>query len=224
MLTPVTQPFTFTINQSVLCTSWSHTLGHPSLRWSFKMLSWSPSEKVLWALVARDSVLGALWFTLHFPWPQLSVNRVDSLYWGQESGPKFGSVTLSQACPSEGPWGPSSVKRAWVNHPGGASWGHSIWRVAKAPVQVGHTQWWETPIHTRHLTLSSCNMCFIWKEIAFRGGLPGDSVVKNPPTSAGDIDSIPGHGRSHMPWSNSARVPQLLSPSSEAKKPQLLKP
>ena len=30
----------------------------------------------------------------------------------------------------------------------------------------------------------------------------GGSVVKNPPASAGDMGSIPGPGRSHMPWSN----------------------
>ena len=32
----------------------------------------------------------------------------------------------------------------------------------------------------------------------FLGGL----VVKNPPTNAEDMDSIPGLGRSHMLWSN----------------------
>ena len=31
---------------------------------------------------------------------------------------------------------------------------------------------------------------------------PGGSVVKNPPASAGDTGSIPGPGRSHMPWGN----------------------
>ena len=37
------------------------------------------------------------------------------------------------------------------------------------------------------------------------GGLPyfpGGSVVKNPPANAGDTDSIPGLGRSHMLQSN----------------------
>ena len=33
-------------------------------------------------------------------------------------------------------------------------------------------------------------------------GFPGDAVVKNPPANAGDMDSSPGPGRSHMPWSN----------------------
>ena len=33
-------------------------------------------------------------------------------------------------------------------------------------------------------------------------GFPGGTVVKNPPAHAGDTGSIPGLGRSHMPWSN----------------------
>ena len=32
--------------------------------------------------------------------------------------------------------------------------------------------------------------------------VPGSPVVKNLPANAGDSDSIPGPGRSHMPWSN----------------------
>ena len=41
--------------------------------------------------------------------------------------------------------------------------------------------------------------------LAFLGG----SVVKNQPRNAGDTGSIPGPGRSHMPWSSC--VPQRLS-------------
>ena len=33
-------------------------------------------------------------------------------------------------------------------------------------------------------------------------GFPGGAVVKNPPANAGDTDSSPGPGRSHMLWSN----------------------
>jgi len=33
-------------------------------------------------------------------------------------------------------------------------------------------------------------------------GFPGGSVVEKPPAIAGDMSSIPGLGRSHMPWSN----------------------
>ena len=42
-------------------------------------------------------------------------------------------------------------------------------------------------------------------------GFPGGAVVENPPANAGDRGSSPGLGRSHMPWSNWAREPQLLS-------------
>ena len=53
---------------------------------------------------------------------------------------------------------------------------------------------------------------------------PGDAVVKNPPAKAGDMGSSPGLGRSHMPWSNYACVPQLLSLCYRAREPQLLSP
>ena len=52
-------------------------------------------------------------------------------------------------------------------------------------------------------------------------GFPGGAVVKNPPANAGNMGSIPGPGRSHMPRSNEARAPQLLSLCSRASEPQL---
>ena len=42
-------------------------------------------------------------------------------------------------------------------------------------------------------------------------GFPGGAVVGNLPANAGDMGSSPGLGRSHMPRSNWAREPQLLS-------------
>ena len=42
-------------------------------------------------------------------------------------------------------------------------------------------------------------------------GFPGGTVVENLPANAGDTGSSPGPGRSHMPPSNWARDPQLLS-------------
>ena len=42
-------------------------------------------------------------------------------------------------------------------------------------------------------------------------GLPGGGVVENLPANAGDTGSSPGLGRSHMPRSDWAREPQLLS-------------
>ena len=49
-------------------------------------------------------------------------------------------------------------------------------------------------------------------------------MVKNSPASAGDTGSIPDLERSHIPQSNSAQVPQILSLCSGAQEPQLLKP
>ena len=42
-------------------------------------------------------------------------------------------------------------------------------------------------------------------------GFPGGAVVENLPANAGDTGLRPGLGRSHMPRSNWAREPQLLS-------------
>ena len=42
-------------------------------------------------------------------------------------------------------------------------------------------------------------------------GFPGGAVVENLPANAGDTGSSPGLGRSHIPRSNWARGPQLLS-------------
>ena len=42
-------------------------------------------------------------------------------------------------------------------------------------------------------------------------GFPGGALVENLPANAGDTGSSPGLGRSHMPWSNWACEPQLLS-------------
>ena len=49
-------------------------------------------------------------------------------------------------------------------------------------------------------------------------------LVKNLPANAGGTGSIPGLGRSHMPWSDQAHVPQLLSLYSRARELQLLSP
>ena len=53
---------------------------------------------------------------------------------------------------------------------------------------------------------------------------PGGPVVKNLPANAGDTGLILDLGRSHMLQSNQARLPQLLSLCSRARKLQLPKP
>ena len=44
-----------------------------------------------------------------------------------------------------------------------------------------------------------------------QGGFLSGAVVENLPANAGDAGSSPGLGRSHMPQSNWAREPELLS-------------
>ena len=69
-----------------------------------------------------------------------------------------------------------------------------------------------------NITLSYLQDCSDWEDF------PGGAVVKNPPANAGDTGSSPGPGRSHMPRSNEAHAPQLLSLHSRACEPQLLSP
>ena len=45
------------------------------------------------------------------------------------------------------------------------------------------------------------------------GDFPGGPVANNSPAKAGDTGSLPGLGRSPLPWGNQAHVPQLLKPS-----------
>ena len=71
--------------------------------------------------------------------------------------------------------------------------------------------------------ISWCSTTLIFKSHWF-WDFPGGAVVKNPPANAGDRGSSPGPGRSNMPWSNKAHVPQLLSLCSRACEPQLLSP
>ena len=53
---------------------------------------------------------------------------------------------------------------------------------------------------------------------------PADSGDKNLFANAGGMVSIPGPGRSHIPWNNQACVPQLLSTCSRTCPPQQEKP
>ena len=48
-------------------------------------------------------------------------------------------------------------------------------------------------------------------------------MLKNPPANAGDTRLIPGLGRCHVPQSNQAYKPQLLSLHFRACKQQFLK-
>ena len=56
------------------------------------------------------------------------------------------------------------------------------------------------------------NRCVFLVKEGMRRDFPACAVVKNPAANAGDMGSIPGPGRSRMPRSHQARVPQLLRP------------
>ena len=62
------------------------------------------------------------------------------------------------------------------------------------------------------------------KEYLWGGGACslGASMVKNLPANVGDTDSTPDFGWSHMPQSNYAHEPQLLSLCFRAQELQLL--
>ena len=62
----------------------------------------------------------------------------------------------------------------------------------------------------------SCPMSVLREILRVFRGFPGGSVVKNLSPTAGDMGSMPDLGRSHMPQSNKALVPQLLSLCSRA--------
>ena len=61
-----------------------------------------------------------------------------------------------------------------------------------------------------------------WLQKRLVGDLPGHPVFKNLPANVGDKGSIPGPGRSHMPWNNQVSAAQLLSKSSATRKDSLL--
>ena len=68
--------------------------------------------------------------------------------------------------------------------------------------------------HVRNEAKDSSEIFAGRKESCFKTlewGFPGGAVVENLPANARNRGSSPGLGRSHMPWSNWAREPQLLS-------------
>ena len=79
-------------------------------------------------------------------------------------------------------------------------WGQATWVLMSFPSDCG-TQY---SLKTTALGQRERYSKIYW-------GFPGGAVVENLPANAGDTGSSPGLGRSHMPRSNWAREPQLLS-------------
>ena len=61
-----------------------------------------------------------------------------------------------------------------------------------------------------YLVLKKKNLWIYWIK-TYNSGFPGGAVVESAPANAGDMGSSPGLGGSHMPRSDWAREPQLLS-------------
>ena len=110
------------------------------------------------------------------------------------------------------------------------------WSLKKRWTYYTTSLYFFSPQENKCFYLASCTRvtwCFIpqccfrpsfakfFEEVS-REGFPVGSVVKNLPANAGDMGSIPNPGRSHRPWSNGARVPQLLSLCSRARELRLL--
>ena len=99
----------------------------------------------------------------------------------------------------------------WIGSKGLRSFAASVWfkQEKKAPRQM-----WQTRInlnHWYHVLIVLFSVLFYMLKMLIIWGFPGGAVVENLPANAGDMGSSPGLGRSHMPQSNWAREPQLLS-------------
>ena len=103
-----------------------------------------------------------------------------------------------------GEWG-AAVE--WVQSFSFARW-KVIWR-----------WWWWL-----HNIVNVLNATELYTLKRLKWGFPGGTVVKNPPANSEDTGSSPGPGGSHMPRSNWACAPQLLSLRSRACESQLLSP
>ena len=70
---------------------------------------------------------------------------------------------------------------------------------------------WTQTLHSDHMVTQSVAPQRREVQKSLLRGFPGGAAVENLPANAGDAGSSPGLGRSHMPRSNWAREPQLLS-------------
>ena len=78
------------------------------------------------------------------------------------------------------------------------------------PITVSEVSVGSSFLHFMKLNLSLESVC----QKALGRDFTGGPVVKNLPDNAGDVGSIPGPGRSHIPQSNQVHLAQLLKPKS----------
>ena len=85
------------------------------------------------------------------------------------------------------------------------SWGSDAGAGERLQIQIVISR--EVWLHRHHKKSIACRLL----SKPYQRGFPGGAVVESLPANAGDTGSSPGLGRSHMPRSNWAREPQLLS-------------
>ena len=76
---------------------------------------------------------------------------------------------------------------------------------------MGKPEWTFWPTQYKIIALMQLNILKNHPIEKWAVGFPGGAVVENLPANAGDTGSSPGLARSHMPRSNWAHEPQLLS-------------
>ena len=81
------------------------------------------------------------------------------------------------------------------------AWCHKL-NQQSSTVYEGSGPWYLTPTSPSRFHNDKTSGCSLWptlnQDYTQKGGFPGGWVVKNLPASSGDVDSIPGSGRS--PW------------------------
>ena len=90
--TDAVNPYYFTINPSLLCTSWSRSLEHPSLTWTLERLCWNPPGNLGALSTSCPGLLARCPAVNIEPSPQPGVSRLTDQTWA--SGPKCGSGTF----------------------------------------------------------------------------------------------------------------------------------
>ena len=147
-----------------------------------------------------------LWSGVLGPWEQAQAGGMP----GGTGGTQEQTCGLIEALlrPCRGLSLPSSMRMGWTT---------LCWAATPASWAQGPTAWPQgfqprnsslhLPSHRPPLAMLSLRIVTAFSHIltsksVSSADFPGGPVVKNPPASARDTGSIPGPGRSHMPWSN----------------------
>ena len=123
-----------------------------------------------------------------------------ALIWSNRDWDQMCSVCLNQ-----------DLIKATMNRPGEGNGNPLQYSCLENPVDKGT---WQATVHRVEKSQTWLKWLSMHAHTINRNSrdFPGGPVVRSPPANAGGTGLIPGLGRSHMPRSNSAHAPQLLSP------------